>query len=117
MRGQNVFLVAKYRGYLYVLISISGDSASYFLEMIMPIGSVGNKTQTNSIHVLVRGALGFNVSSFFKYFQYRGPCHKEDLLTPHVSFTREVTLPTHYSGLSYGTFQTNKHNHLNIAKG
>ena len=27
-------------------ISISGDSSSYFLEMIMLIGSVGNMTQT-----------------------------------------------------------------------
>ena len=30
-------------------ISISGDSSSYFLEMIMLIGSVGNMTQTKII--------------------------------------------------------------------
>ena len=29
------------------LINISEESASYFLEMIMIIGSVGSKTQTN----------------------------------------------------------------------
>ena len=29
------------------LISISGDSASYFLEMIMLIAFVGNSAQTN----------------------------------------------------------------------
>ena len=32
-----------------ILIGISGDSASYFLEMIMLGGSVGNKPKTNTI--------------------------------------------------------------------
>ena len=50
MRGQNVFLMAKYPK-LFIrflfLISISEDSASYFLEMIMLTDSVGNRAQTN----------------------------------------------------------------------
>ena len=32
--------------YVSILVSISVDSSSYFLEMIMLIGSVGNTTQT-----------------------------------------------------------------------
>ena len=83
----------------------------------MLIGSVGNKTQTNIAHILVRSALGLIVSSHLQYFQYRRPCHTENLLAPLGPFTREVTKPTSYSGLSHGTVQTNKHNHLNAIKG
>ena len=50
MRGQIVFLMTKYPK-LFIcflfLISISGDSAYYFLEMSMLTVSVDNMTQTN----------------------------------------------------------------------
>ena len=53
MRDQTVFLMARTQSYMYVqlymfsvLISISGDSSSYFLDMIMLIGSAGNITRT-----------------------------------------------------------------------
>ena len=68
------------------LINISGDSTSYFLEMIMLISSVGNKTQTNIIHILVRRALGLNVSSFFAIFSIPGTLPKGRPIGPSWAF-------------------------------
>ena len=98
-------------------ISISGDSSSYFLEMIMLIGSVGNMTQTKIIvGKKTYTGLGLNVSSLLQYVQYWGLCHREDdtvkTYWPLVGpLLMEITIPIPYSGLSQGTFQTNKHNH------
>ena len=48
MRSQYVFLIAKSRSFISFIVSIiiSGDAASYFLEMVMLISLKGSPTQT-----------------------------------------------------------------------
>ena len=70
------------------------------------------------------------MSSLLQYFQYRGLCHRsvtsgsyhtyplfwfESGYLPNFAIgllLAEVIIPTPYSGLSQGTFQTSKHNHF-----
>ena len=92
MTDQNVFRIAKTQKlcirFLFS-ISMSGDSSSHFLEMIMLFGSIGSMTQTTiMVGKKTYPGLGLNVSSLLQYVQYWGLCHWDDLRLTGPSWAR-----------------------------